>query len=206
MSEAGVTRRDARTALAGLGHVLLVFLGSAAVAGVSGAGRHSLDASAEEIARFVADADTTRVWVGEWIAALGWLLFLVFAPRVGGGARANAFAGVYVGLALAGTAATAPALNRDDTATAAAFLDLRTTLFLLAFVAFGAWAVTAGLALLRAGASPRWLGWAAVAIGVLHLALAPLAVVDLGFTGLPTFAGFLWIAVASVLLARRGSS
>jgi hypothetical protein len=206
VSDVGVDRRPWSPAWAGLGHVLLVFVGSAVVAGVAGVGRHSLDASVADVSTWAADADPTRVWVGEWIAALGWLLFLVFAPLVRQGATAAAFAAAYVILALAGTASLAPALNRDDATTAAAVLDLRTTLYLLAFLAFGAWALSAGLAALRGRTLPRGLAWAAVAIGALHLALAPLATVDLAFTGLPTFAGFLWIAVTSVVLARRPRS
>ena len=194
--------------LSGLLHVLLVFVGSAAVGGTSGAGRHSLDADAGEIAEYLAGADPTRVWIGEWLAVLGYLVFLVFATAV---ARAlddderpaSGFATAYVALALAGTACLAPVLNRDDPAVAAGFLDLRTTLFMLALLAYGAWSLWAGAQVLRRGTLPRWLGWAALAIGVLHLTLAPLAAIDVGFTGIPTFAGYLWIAVTSVMLARR---
>jgi hypothetical protein len=201
--------------LSGLGHALLVFVGSAAIGGTTGAGRHSLDASTAEIAAYVADADVTRVWIGEYVAVLGYLVFLVFAPRVwaavrGGtpdwpGRTATAAAAAYVVLSLAATACLAPVLNRGGDA-AAALLDLRTSLFLLAFLAFGLWALTVGLRALGTRTLPRWLAWWALAVGALHLALAPLATQDPVFTGLPTFAGFLWIAVASVLLARRAGA
>lgn len=198
----------------GLAHVVLVFAGSAAIGGTSGAGRHSLDASASEIATYLADADRTRVWIGEYVAVLGYLLFLVFAPfawaavnragRPHAADRAgNGLATCFVALSLAGTACLAPALNRSGEG-AAPFLDLRTTLFLIAFLAFGGWLLALGLHAIRGDALPRWLGWAAVVVGALHLGMAPLATVDLAFTGIPTFAGFLWIAIASVLLARRG--
>lgn len=42
------------------------------------------------------------------------------------------------------------------------------------------------------------------AIAVLELVATPLAAYDPGFTGLPTFAAFVWIVVVSVLLFRRG--
>jgi len=119
------------------------------------------------------------------------------------GRTATAAASAYVVLSLAATACLAPALNRHGEA-AAFLLDLRTTLLLLAFLAFGLWSLTVGLRALAAGTLPRWLAWWALAVGALHLALAPLATQDPVFTGLPTFAGFVWIAVASVLLARRG--
>lgn len=194
--------------LTGVAHVVLVFAGSAVVAGSSGAGRHSLDADAAEIADYVAGADATRVWIGEWIAVLGYLAFPVFAAAVartltGATRSAAGFATGYVTLALAGTACLAPVLNRNDAAVAAGFLDLRTTLFMLAFLAYGAWSLQTGLQALRSGGLPRWLAWTALVIGALHVTLAPLATVDVGFTGIPTFAGFLWIAVTSVVLARR---
>ena len=201
-------------AWSGLAHVVLVFAGSALIGGTSGAGRHSLDASAAEIGEYLSDADHTRVWVGEYVAVLGYLLFLVFAPVVWTavsrvaepstpGRVLTALATTFVALSLAGTACLAAAFNRQDAAVAAGFLDLRTALFLIAFMAFGGWLLVVGLHALRGGALPRWLGWAAVAIGALQLTLAPLATVDLAFTGIPTFAGFLWVAIASVLLARR---
>ena len=194
---------------------MLVFLGSAAIGGTSGAGRHSLDASTDEVATYLADADPTPVWIGEYVAVLGYLLFLAFAPfawaAVARAPEAHAAGRVgtglstcFVALSLAATACLAPVLNRnDDPASAALFLDLRTTLFVIAFVAFGGWLLALGLHAVHGDALPRWLGWAAVAIGALHIVLAPLATVDVGFTGIPTFAGFLWVAVASVLLARR---
>ena len=40
-------------------------------------------------------------------------------------------------------------------------------------------------------------------LALLQFVMTPLARVDPGFTGLPTFATFLWIVVASVLLFRR---
>ncbi len=202
------------TALTGLAHVLLVFAGSAAIGGTSGAGRHSLDASAGEVADYVAGADVTRVWIGEYVAALGYLVFLVFAARLweavraGGeeqlGKTSTAAATGYVTLSLAATACLAPVLNREDGAEL--FLDLRTTLFLFAFLAFGLWSLVVGLEAARSRSLPRWLAWAAVAIGALHLVLAPFATYDPGFTGLPTFGGFLWVAVASLVLARRGAA
>lgn len=205
--------------LSGIVSVALVFVGGAAIAGTSGAGRHSLDASTEEVAEFVAGTSDGRVWVGEYVGLLGFALFLVFAafvrdlladgdarPRAGGGILTSA-ASLFVALTAAGIAALAPALNREiDGATAAAFLDLRTVLLSLGFVFLAVWLLAAGLLAVRGETFPGWLAWGAVAIGLLGLAMAPLAAFDPGFTGIPTFASFIWILVASAVLLRRERS
>jgi hypothetical protein len=201
----------------GIAHVVLVFVGSAVIGGTSGAGRHSLDASTADVADYIARADATRVWVGEFVALLGYALFVLFAAyawsvvrRAGeldwrdGSVVGSAL--VYVALALTGTACLAPVLVRGDAEIAAGFLDLRTVLFATAFVFLAFWLVGVGIRSLQTRALPAWLAWAAVAIGVLQLAGTPLAPVDLVFTGPQTFAGFLWIAIASVLFARRERS
>jgi hypothetical protein len=54
--------------------------------------------------------------------------------------------------------------------------------------------VATGLAIVRGGALPRWLGWTAIVIGV--IALTPAFIVSL-----PLFA--LWAAVCAVLMWRR---
>ena len=216
MTEASIqTRSRPVAALSGVLYVVLVFLGSALVARTSGPGRHSLDASADAVRDYVADADHARVWLGEYMGALGFLLFLPFSAyllaaltRTAGDrdwsrATARAAAAIYVALSLAAIAALAPALNREGEA-AAGFLDLRTTLIALAFVALGVWLVAVGAEALRTRTLPSWLAWAAGVIGLLQIVTTPLAAYDPGFTGLPTFASFLWVLIVSVLLVRRG--
>lgn len=202
-------------ALSGIAYVVLVFLGSAAIGGTSGAGRHSLDSSTEDVADYIAGADVTRVWIGEFVAVLGYAAFLLFAAFVWSAVRGRAErdwselvamggALVYVALAMVATACLAPVLNRTgDPVDAARFLDLRTVLFAMAFVFFAVWLASVGIRALETGALPRWLAWAAIVISALQLIGTAFATVDPGFTGVPTFAGFLWVAVVSVLLARR---
>jgi len=64
--------------------------------------------------------------------------------------------------------------------------------FLLGVLVFN-WSV--GLAVLRSGALPKWLGWWGIVFGVLTLA-GPI-----GFIGAPGAA--LWILIASVMLSMR---
>jgi hypothetical protein len=207
-------KRSARPALLGVAHVVLLFVGSAAVAGTSGPGRHSLHASVDEVATYVADATPGRVWTGEYVAVLAYVLFVPFAAylttalRDGAtwlAAAARGAAWIYVGLSLAATAALVPALHRElEPVQAAAFLDLRTVLLALAFVGLAAWLIATGAAAAAAGMLPRWLAWSAVAIGVLQVVATPFAAYAQEVTGLPTFAALLWIVVVGALLARRG--
>jgi hypothetical protein len=64
--------------------------------------------------------------------------------------------------------------------------------FLLGVLVFN-WSV--GLAVLRSGALPKWLGWWGIVFGVVTLA-GPI-----GFFGAPGAA--LWILIASVMLSMR---
>ena len=207
----------AAAALSGAVSVVLIFVGSAAIAGTSGPGRHSLPESGDEVAEYLADADHLRVLVGEYVGVLGVVLFLLFATyllarvsrpgtadswsrRVGSAAAAT-----YVALTLAAVAALVPALNREGE-TAAGFLDLRTALIALAFVALAAWLLVVGVHVLHTRELPRWLGWVAVVLALLQFVMTPLAGIDPGFTGIPTFGTFVWIVVASVMLFRRERS
>lgn len=205
-------------ALTGLAYVLLVFLGSAVIGGTSGPGRHSLDAAESDVSEYIRDSDVTRVWVGEYVAVVGYALFVLFAAYVwsavrrGGESdwRDSAVVGpalIYVALAMIGTACLAPVLNRtSDARDAARFLDLRSVLFAVAFLFFAMWLIGVGARSLRTRALPAWLGWSALMIGVLQFVGTAFASLDPGFTGAPTFAGFLWVAIVSVLLARRGQT
>lgn len=62
--------------------MFLVFLGSAVIGGTSGAGRHSLDVTEGDVSEYIRDADVARVWVGEYVAVVGYALFVFFAAYV----------------------------------------------------------------------------------------------------------------------------
>lgn len=216
MVEDARSRFSRLPALSGLAYALLVFLGSGVIGGTSGAGRHSLDAADSNVSEYLRDADVTRVWVGEYLAVVGYALFVVFAAYVWSVVRGSAErdwrdggvvgpALIYVALAMIGTACLAPVLNRTGAAgDAAQFLDLRSVVFAMGFLFFAMWLVGVGARSLQTRTLPIWLGWSALAIGVLQFIGTALASFDPGFTGVPTFAGFLWVAIVSGLLARRG--
>lgn len=203
-------------ALSGLAFVVLLVVGSTLIGGTKGPGRHSLDASESEVTGFVGGTDHTRVWVGEYLAVLGYALFLVFAAYAWSVVRRDgerdwrdgalpAAAAIFVALAAIATALLAPALNRGagGADAAARFLDLRSVMFPLAYVFFAVWMIVFGTRALRGGALPRWLAWSAAVIGALLLLGTLFAPRDPAFHELPTFAGLLWVAIASVVLARR---
>lgn len=216
MAEDARSRSSRLPALSGVAYVFLVFLGSAVIGGTSGAGRHSLDVADSDVSDYLRDADVTRVWVGEYVAVAGYALFVLFAAYVWSVVRGSAErdwrdggvmgpALIYVTLALIGTACLAPVLNRTgDAVDAARFLDLRSALFAISFLFFAMWLVGVGVRSLQTRTLPIWLGWSALVIGVLQFVGTGFASLDPGFTGVPTFAGFLWVAIVSVLLARRG--
>ena len=218
MVENARSRFSRLPALSGLAYVFLVFVGSAAIGGTSGPGRHSLDVADRDVSEYLRGVDVTRVWIGEYVAVVGYALFVPFAAYVWSVVRRSTerdwhdgsvvgAALIYVALALIGTACLAPALNRTGAAAdAARFLDLRSVLFAMAFLFFAMWLVGVGVRSFRTGALPVWLGWSALAIAALQFVGTAFASLDPGFTGLPTFAGFLWVAIVSVLLARRGST
>jgi hypothetical protein len=203
-------------ALSGIAYVVLVFLGSAVIGGTSGAGRHSLDVADRDVSDYIRAADVTSVWVGEYVAVVGYALFVVFAAYVWSVVRRGADrdwrddgvvgpALIYVALSMVATACLAPVLNRTaDAGDAARFLDLRSVLFAMAFIFFAMWLVGVGAGSLQSRALPIWIGWSALVIGVLQFVGTAFASLDPGFTGVPTFAGFVWVAIVSVLLARRG--
>lgn len=214
MRGASEPRRSLWPALAGVAYVVLVFVGSAVIGGTSGAGRHSLDQSLDDVGAYLRDADATRVWIGEYVAVLGYALFVPFAAFASSALRGDAArdwgdasivgsAIVYVALSLVATACLAPVVNRGDAAGAAQFLDLRSVLFAMAFVFFALWLLGVGMRALRARSLPAWLGSSAVVVAVLQLVGTAFAGIDPGFTGVPTFAGFLWVVTVSALLARR---
>jgi hypothetical protein len=66
--------------------------------------------------------------------------------------------------------------------------------FLLGVLVFN-WSV--GLAVLRSGVLPKWMGWASIVFGVIGIA-GPI-----GFFG--AIGAALWIIVASIMLSRRAS-
>jgi Domain of unknown function (DUF4386) len=168
------------------------------------------DEGAEEAVQFYVDNEGSVI-AGAIIQGLAAAVFLFFAGvlrtalREGPGARgtlaAISFAGAIVfatGIAIDGTISFALAEEADtegfDPVAIQALLGLWSNDWLPFAVGILTFMIATGLAILRTGVLPRWLGWAAIVIAI--LAATPIA-----------FAGFigaaLFVLVVSVMLAMR---
>jgi hypothetical protein len=149
------------------------------------------------------------IMVGTALSALAAALLVFFAgvlrsllaaaEGAGGVLSAVAFAGaviVAVGAAIDGTIAFAIAEAADDIepSSVQALQALWDNDFLPIALGGALFMLASGLSIVRHGALPKWLGWAAIVIGV--IGLTPLGFISFGLSGL-------WILVASVLYALR---
>jgi hypothetical protein len=101
---------------------------------------------------------------------------------------------VATGAAIDGMLMFAAAEAVDDIPAIQAIWDNDFLPFLLGVLVFN-WSV--GLAVLKSGALPKWMGWASILFGVIGLA-GPI-----GFFG--AMGAGLWVIVASILLAMRAN-
>jgi len=161
-----------------------------------------------EVVSYYSEHDTD-LQIASALLALGGFFFLVFSTTIvgvlrrgqaeGGGASALGFAGgivftvgvtIFAGLGFA----AADVVGDVDPAVVQALNALGADMFFTVAVGTGAFLVGAGIATLKTGALPRWLGWAAVVIGVIALTPA-------GFFGFIALG--IWTLIASVILWRR---
>jgi hypothetical protein len=206
-SAAAFARLERLAPLMGLAFVALVIVGGPALER-SIPGDH---ASAAHVIAFYGD-HRARERAGAIVLALAFAAFLFFAGALRALLRrspgAEALAAVMFGASavlVAGQTANEGigyALSADPTHLAPAAAQtlglLANDLVLTSAVGFLCFGIAAGLAILRGGALPAWLGWSAIAIGILFV-IPPVE-----------FAGFLlllvWIAAVSVLALRRGAT
>jgi hypothetical protein len=161
-----------------------------------------------EVVSYYSEHDTD-LQIASALLALGGFFFLVFSTTIAGvlrrgqaesgGASALGFAGgiiftvgvtIFAGLGFA----AADVVGDVDPSVVQALNALGSDMFFTVAVGVGAFLLGTGIATLKTGALPRWLGWAAVAIGV--IALTPAGF--LGFVALGV-----WTLIASVILWRR---
>jgi hypothetical protein len=108
-----------------------------------------------------------------------------------------AIGGAFDGTILFATAEAADDIPPTSVQTLQALWDNDFLIFILGIIVF-LWST--GICVLRTGALPKWLGWAALVLGVVALVPA-----DVGFAAV--IGSALWIVVVSILLslrARRG--
>jgi hypothetical protein len=166
------------------------------------------DDSLKEVVSYYSEHDTD-LQIASGLLGLAGFFFLVFSTTVAGalrraqgesgGASALSFAGgivfavgvsIFAGLGFA----AADVVDDVDPTVVQALNALGSDMFFTVAIGTGAFLLGAGIATLKSGALPRWLGWAAVAIGVIALTPA-------GFFGFIALGA--WTLIASVLLSMR---
>jgi hypothetical protein len=195
--------------LAALTGVLAVVL--LVVAVVIGGETPDSDASLQEIRSFYTENDSDQIWAGA-LSAFGAFFFLCFATVLrkalrrleldAAGASALSFAGAIIfttGLLIFSgiSFSLGDVPEKLAPATLQALHLLNSDLFFPAAVGAMAFLIGTGIAVVKTGALPRWLGWVAIVAGV--LAATPLFFISI-------FALALWILVASVLLSLRATA
>jgi Domain of unknown function (DUF4386) len=200
--------------LSGLAAAVLI-VGSAAAAGTP----PGSDAPASEVVNYYTEHDTGQI-VSAVLLGLGALLVLVFAATLVTVLRRGSAASgpvvlllsgsivLVVGLTIfAGLSLTLGDLAGDvDDSTLRSIHVLSQELFFPVTVGVSAFFLGAGFAALRTGVLPRWLGWAALVLGVVSAVPSHVLGGALDHIGYVSFIGLCgWMLVVGVLLAMRGA-
>lgn len=192
--------------LSGVAAVALVV-----AAGVIGGETPGTDASLDEVVSYYSDHETGLA-IGSALLGLGAFFFLLFSTTVAGllrraqgesgGSSALSFAGgivFTVGLTIfAGlNFAAADVVDDVEPVVVQTLNALGSDMFFTVAVGTGAFLLGTGIATLKTGALPKWLGWAAIVIGII-------AITPLGFFGFLLLG--IWTLIASVMLYLRADT
>jgi hypothetical protein len=178
-------------------------------------------AGAAEIARAYAAAASPLVWIGAGQQVLGLLALFDFVGRLSQAlgrhagdalewlvSTASGAARAFVLLTLAGFAVGSAARFRAgpdfDLAVLTALFDIHVALYVASWAISAVFLAAAAVLVLRTGALPVWLGWAAALFAVVNLAAVALPASPL--SSLPNLLIWLWALSASIaLLIRPGA-
>ena len=194
-------------AASALASIVLIFVGF----GIHGSFK-AQEAKAEVAQYYASHADSARVWTGNYVEFLGYLMFAIFVAWLwsimrnedheDAWARAAVLVGGTIYLALAATsfAAFDAALRRGGEIgpdAAAALSELGLFTYYLSWPAAAVAMMGAAVGVGRSRILPRWLAWAAAAVAVILVAAAPLRLVAIDSLLQ------LWGIAAGVAWARR---
>lgn len=191
----------------------LLLVGFGAIVGFS----PTADDSRGEVAAYYEALDFGRALFGEWLELLAFVGLLVFAARTAHLARNSA--GAWLGpLQLAAAAAVsavaflgvapllAGAAIADQAGTDASGYVLlntaRNSSHWISSMLLGLWMLATGGLTLASRLFPRWLGWAALPIGVVLLVAPSGPALLVGVDG-GQMLFLVWLFIAGVFLARR---
>jgi len=221
MTETGVEMHPTRRArlerwlgLSGVAYVVLIIVGDDVIAGEA----PGSDASADEIAEYVATASDTSEALGRFLALVGVCFLMVFFGRLYATLR-DADRDSWLPPLVLGAGLVAAALHLSSYtglfqlagATEEGSVSIETARVVLADPEFLFVWFPLAVALLAAGAAvlttvrlPRWFGWATVAQGVVLLAALFLLIVADSVVGFVAYVLFwLWLIVSSIVLVRN---
>ena len=175
------------------------------------------DAPASEVVEYYVEHDTGQI-ASAALLSLGAILVLVFAATLVTVLRRGAVASGPVVLLLSGAAVLVAGLaifaglsltlgdlaGQVDDSTLRSVHVLSQELFFPVTVGVSAFFLGAGFATLRTGALPRWLGWAALVLGVVSAVPSHVLGGILDHIGYVSFIGLCgWMLVVGILLAVR---
>lgn len=177
-------------------------------------------ASKEEIARAYLGGTSGSAWLGQYLALLSALCFLVFAARLRDALRADdgldwistsallgavLFAtGDVIGVGAYG-AIRARAGSGLDASEAVSLADLGQALVVLAVAGLGLFLLAVSVRILQTRGLPRWLGWSGAILGCALLVVVAIPLLRFGMAVEPLV--LLWIlAVAVALIRAAGQS
>jgi hypothetical protein len=187
----------------------VIFIALAVGGGITGGSTPSSGTPGAQVISFY-ETNQTIEQVSDYLFAFAAVFFLFFAGALHGLLRRNERTAVLsvVGLGgavvlaagLAGLAGLAFSLagnpGKLDPAAAQALNEIGGAFYIPLAVGAVGFSVASGIAIIRSGLMPRWLGWAAIVIAVV-------SVTPVGWVGLIALA--VWVLVVSVLSYLRGA-
>ncbi len=205
---------DRLAGISGILWIILVLVGFGAIAGFS----PSITDSKADVVEYFALANATRVYIGEYLEILAFLLFAVFAARLlsilreaeGGTAWLSRLAlggaVLFIAFSLAGVAPLIAGTYRAEHGglgedSLVALNDLRVALYWMSLLVAPLFLLPVGLLIARTGVFPHWLGWGAITLGAVLLLglIAPTS----GIGDIASMLMGLWVLVVGVLLVVR---
>ncbi len=195
----------------GIAAAVAIIVGFIGIAGFTPA----IDATPEEFRQYLAGVSVARVYVGEYLESLGFVLFVFFASRTAqwavtdrpadGWLAQAAFGSAILttGLALVAIGALAPLVHRAEDLPlelAQTVNDVRVAIRWGSLMATAGFLSACGVLLLKRRPQRRMLGWGGIVVAV--VVLAGLAAPTGGIADLGSMLFLLWVTAAGVALIR----
>ena len=206
--------------VAGIGGILwlpLTVFGFGEISGFSS----MINEPSTKIVDYFVSANVTRVYLGEYLKILGFVLLVVFATRLWAILRSHdggsgwlstlALGGVllFVVLSLAGIAPLLAgtyraAHNGMDTALYVALMDVRNVPTFMGFFVGALFLIPTGIVMVWTRAFPRWLGWIGIILGLLVMVGAVVPEEEIAFQASVLMG--VWVLILGVILIAKAGA